>query len=890
MKIMPVHPLLKLSGKIILAVSGCLLLIAGSASLFLYFNSDRIKSYLVNELNRQLNAKVEVKNITFSPWKRFPHTTLWFQEVTVSPNKENTLHQGEPLLHADQLHLVFDLSDIIRKKYNLKRVHISEGFLNIHIYENGSNNYTLWKTPADGQDKSFSIDLRDVELRNMELSYAQHPGKIHLKGYSRRTSLRGNFTEKGMKISGRSETTLLYLLIHNLESETAMEHKLAFAIEKHDEQLDFSLTELKTGGLSFYGTGNISTGEKKEMDFSIHGEKLDIRNIVENIPARYRERLRIPKSSGQLDINATIKGPVSGNMVPHIEVIFSMTGAEIVFRDIPHRISNINCQGLFTNGPDNHLRSSRLELTSFSASYGSGSVKGKAGVTNFTKPVIKGEWTGDLKLEEIKYLLPEINRPEMSGFLRSNISFSMMPAGFPAISLNDFAGAGVQGHLSLKGLNLLLPAKGYRLSDIDGDLLFSDRLWFDNLSLYINGVPFVVSGQADNLMPGLFGKTVPVAVQADAYSPHLNMDTLLQIRRTQDTSEKKPAAWPSGITAELRVRADTFNMKNFSALNATGMISYEPGMLIYPSLEFQTMQGKVSANGMLWQQASGDIYTHTRTELSSVDIKELFAVFNDFGQQFIQTRHLEGKLSGHLMVKTGFDNLWKTEKESLVAEAGIVIEQGELIGFEPMMHLSRFIELEELEHIRFSRLENNILIHDQEVIVPRMDINSSAFNISVTGRHAFTNQFRYHLRVYLSDILAGKVKRAKKDDVEFGMVEEDGLNRSSIYLRIEGTPENYIISYDREAVREVIRQGFRDQGSEIRKILNEEFGMFKKDSTPPESTFVRPFRIRWEEEPLKEDSLPIKEEKIKKSPLFRIRWEEEKEDSTETGRNGRLTD
>jgi len=106
----------------------------------------------------------------------------------------------------------------------------------------------------------------------------------------------------------------------------------------------------------------------------------------------------------------------------------------------------------------------------------------------------------------------------------------------------------------------------------------------------------------------------------------------------------------------------------------------------------------------------------------------------------------------------------------------------------------------------------------------------------------------------LSEILENKAKKAKKENEEFGVVEDDGLGRTSLYLSIKGNVENYKITYDTKKVKEHIKDNLKQEKETLKTILNEEFGWFKNDSTIAKKK--------------------QKNEEIKK-PQFMIKWDED---------------
>jgi len=201
-----------------------------------------------------------------------------------------------------------------------------------------------------------------------------------------------------------------------------------------------------------------------------------------------------------------------------------------------------------------------------------------------------------------------------------------------------------------------------------------------------------------------------------------------------------------------------------------------------------------------------------------------------------------------------------------------------------MRKLSRFIDVEELEDIKFSTLTNQIFIRNEEVIIPKMDINSSAFDLTGSGLHGFDKNFTYKVKVSLSELLSKKAKKPDKSESEFGVIEDDGLGRVFIYLIIEGSDQGTEVRYDRRGAVQNIKDQFKEEKKVLREILNEEFGLFDKDSTlrgETEDDKDSKFLLEWEEDPdrdIKIDS-DRRDNKSDKEG-FTIVWDDEEESDT----------
>ena len=223
-----------------------------------------------------------------------------------------------------------------------------------------------------------------------------------------------------------------------------------------------------------------------------------------------------------------------------------------------------------------------------------------------------------------------------------------------------------------------------------------------------------------------------------------------------------------------------------------------------------------------------------------------------------------------------FNNNFEADFSTLSANSDIIIANGELVNFEPIMTLSGYVKVSELEHIKFSTLQNSVLIKDSKVYIPQMDIKSSAFNITTSGTHRFDNYFEYKLKVNLSEILTAKFQKARKDDDDFGVIENDGEGGTNIFLSIIGTPEDYKVKYDKRFALVNIRKDLEKEKTVLKSILKDEFGMFRKDSVKntqvnkPDDKFI----MDWGEEEKTPEENKKKTKKTTDESKIGIIWDE----------------
>ena len=127
--------------------------------------------------------------------------------------------------------------------------------------------------------------------------------------------------------------------------------------------------------------------------------------------------------------------------------------------------------------------------------------------------------------------------------------------------------------------------------------------------------------------------------------------------------------------------------------------------------------------------------------------------------------------------------------------------------------------------------------------------------------------------------------RKKKNNTNFGFIQDDGVGKTRLYLKLYGQGKDYQIEYDKKGVKEKIKEDIEEEKRELKQILHEEFGWFRQDTIlteePPDQE-KSPFNIQWEEdnkqnkkEEKEENKKKEKKNKTKKDNPFIIKWEED---------------
>jgi hypothetical protein len=263
----------------------------------------------------------------------------------------------------------------------------------------------------------------------------------------------------------------------------------------------------------------------------------------------------------------------------------------------------------------------------------------------------------------------------------------------------------------------------------------------------------------------------------------------------------------------------------------------------------RSLNGTISGNGFIVQNPNKAFITKGSFNVNQIDVNKAFTTFHNFGQDFLKAENIKGSLSGSFTILLPLDSMLNPLVKSVTAEGKYLLINGALINFDPVKQLSSFIELSELENINFEQMQNDFFIRNNFVYIPQMEVRSTAADLSVNGRHSFENDYEYHVKILLSEILSRKRKKNKSNFSEFGVVEDDGLGRTSLLLKITGKGEEVKVGYDIKAAGNEVKNNIKTERQTLKSILNQEYGWFKSDTSIKQKTTEKKsrFKIIWDE-------------------------------------------
>jgi len=795
------------------------------------FHGEELKAYFMEELNENLDTRVDVEEVSVKVFHAFPNTSVVLKDITVwsSHNFNRLAFDGtgaDTLATAESISVSFNLLGMIRKHFNIRRIEIRDGSLHLLTDRTGEVNYRMFVRKEDRTGGAGSINFSQVHIHDFRFRLDNQAKQLSALGQLENLELDGRFSRRNTQIrtsmTGRLEELSNKGILYGTDNRVGVRMNM---------DLRDSIYTLKAGQLQIDrivadvdGRFVVRKGRGVELELIAAARNMEIHEVLDLIPGEINETMEQIRGSGNLQVYTRITGMASSTLTPRIQADFQAANANLYWDRLPFSMKNLNLNGSYSNGGKFSPVTTALMIESISTTIGKDHVSGSASVENFLDPDFRFALKGDIHPSQWLEWYPKIPLDRISGLMISDLSVSGK-----YVRNNQkgkrFRALDISGGVSLEDLFVRISPEGIPFESVNGRVIIDNDFWEPGFSGTFGSSDFQVSGTGLNLISFMLGKDLPLIASVDFRSDYLDLQEVLDELPGSGKGNRTEFRFPDLLDLRLAFVINDFSKDKLRARNVRGVAFYDSPVFYVDSLTMQTMEGTLMGSFGMTQDTHGNIYTNVDASLLNLDISQLFLAFNNFGQKQLTHEHLRGTISGKSGFSAVFNPSFRIQPGSILSENDLTIRDGELNRFTPLLALSRFIDVEELQSVRFEALQNNIVVKDRQVFIPAMDIHSSALDLSASGTHTFDNTYDYRLTLKLSDLLYNKARNRRNSEFN---VAEDASDQRTLFLKVSDDGTGSRVEIDRQQTAEKVRQEFREEKMELKQILNEELGLFRK--------------------------------------------------------------
>ncbi len=805
-------------------------------SLVLYIYKDEICGLVIDELNKHLKTEVSVSEVELTFWGSFPNLSVDFNNVFIKDSYEGATEM-DTLLFSNRIRLKLNPMDIWRENYTVKSLEISPGVLKLKVDDHGVNNFDILKEKQDTLEQSgFDLKLEEVEFEDFRFSYINHATDQEYRTNIREMTLEGAFDADVFTASANSDLQIISARSGNitLVSDKPAVLNIGVNVNKDSNNVRIPESTIYVANLPFSFNGEVLDST---FNFNLRGKDIQIEDAANNLAMKETSEVKKFSGRGKLLFDLNINGDNNPVQPVSVHCTFGVDNATLKDPGSGITLNNLKVDGLYTNkgGPTKE----HLSLKDISFSTRGGPFSGKLMITQFASPIFEGDADGSLDLAVVHSLfrMPKVDR--LDGGVDVHSDFKVQGVPNPSGAM-DYRIDKCEGNIAMKNVNVQLIDDKRVFESINGKAyLRNDQAGIDDVSLKIGGSDFRVNGVFKNIIQYFSGQG-DLTANIDIASKRINIDEDLGSETKEEKVQRNRSfILPDNIAGSVYLDVEKMIYEKHTFEKLRGNMTINQRIIHFPKISVRN--GGADVFGALTiQERSPEIF-HISSQVVSrnINFTKLFKEWQDFKQEVIKSQNIEGDAQANVEFEALFDLRSGIMSNSIVARAGIQIDNGRLrnVGaFNSIIEslrssvVKRVLKKEDidafgdkLKDLKFEQLKNTIVIKDEVLTIPSMSIKSSALDVELSGKHTFDNQIDYRFGFYFRDLKQQRV-------TEFGIEDDDGLGMS-VFMQMYGDLANPSIKWDFESWKENIKAYNEEEKKNMKSMLKTEFGLFKNDTS-----------------------------------------------------------
>lgn len=524
-----------------------------------YLFKSQIVAFVKKQVNKNLTAKVDFKEVDISFFRHFPKVAVGLDQLQVTGTGT---FASDTLLSAARIDAAVNIMSIIKgKDMTIYSVFAESPRIHAIVNKAGIANWDIIKPDSsvakkEGDEKPFSLQLNHYEVNNAYISYKDEPGNMSSEIINLNHSGSGDFTSDlfTLKTSTTADAvTFIYEGIPFLaNAKTTVDADVQ--IDNKQNTYTYSTDNIAVNDLKISSTGLIKNLNDKgyDMDIKFKAPSTDFKNILSLVPAVYKNDFNKIKTSGSAIFSGFVKGVYNDVTLPAYHVDMEVKDGFFQYADLPKPVQHINFKAQVDNKDgqtDNtvvNLKNGHIEMDNDPFDF---RLLVKNPVSNM---FIDAAAKGKLDLSKVAQYIKLEKDTKLAGLLNADVSVKGNVNDIEKQQYDKFSAAGTIG------LNdFLYAAKDYPTGVKINSLLTSftpKQIDISSLNGQYLGTNFNGTGQINNLLNYMF-QHKPLQANLNVSADKINLNDWMGT--PADTTAKGPAAAPFAVPANLNVTLQT---------------------------------------------------------------------------------------------------------------------------------------------------------------------------------------------------------------------------------------------------------------------------------------------------------------------------------------------
>ncbi|WP_343691997.1 AsmA-like C-terminal region-containing protein [Chitinophaga sp.] len=752
--------------KKILKVTGILLLVLIVAAIAIPFLfKGKIMSIVKTELNKQLEADVDFKDVDISLIRHFPRLAVALEDLQVV---NRAPFVGDTLISVKKIDVALNLMSVIKgETYDIYNINVDAPRIHAIINKDGKANWDITKpdtariNPADTAATKFAMSLQQYKIEDAYIEYTDRQGDMSMIIENLDHSGKGDFTQDLFTLTTSTEAeavTFRYGLIpYLLRTHTKMDADIKVDNKTNTYTIQQAKASLNNLQLTAQGSFTLVNDSTYGMDLSMKAPSTQFKDILSLVPAIFMTDFEKIKTSGTATFDGFVKGTYSATQMPAFGLNLQVKDGFFQYPDLPKPVKNIQI-ALKVNNPDGVPDHTVIDMPAAHLDMDNTPLDLRLLVkTPISDMYIDGAAKGSLDLSKVTQFVKLDEGTAVSGIVDADVSAKGNMSAIEKQQYDRFYAAG-----SILVTNLLYRSKDY-----------PDGVKVNNLSMKFNpknvtvesfdgqymGTNFKANGAVNNMLAYAF-KNEPLdgnlTVKADQIDLNKWMGTETTATATTDTPSA-PFAVPANLNLSLNATADKVRYDQLDLTNVSGALLVKDQTVTMQQVKANAMQGTMEVNGSYSTKANPNTPDISMSyNVQQIDIQQAFKSFNTVQKLMPIAQFIGGKVTSQLSMKGQLGKDMMPILNSLNGDGNLFVLEGALQKFGVVDQLANTLNVTALKNLSLKDLKTYFSFENGRVKINPFTLNFNGMHMQIGGSHGFDQSLDYTMLMTLPRSVIGK--------------------------------------------------------------------------------------------------------------------------------------
>ncbi len=724
---------------------------------------DKILAVVKKEMNDNLNATTDFKDVDLSLFRHFPHLSVGIQKLSIIGKGT---FSADTLISAESIDISVDLMKALGGSYDILNIGLITPRIHAIVHENGDANWNITKpsaptTEAAPPSKPFAMKLRKYGIEHGYIEYLDQQGKMHAIIENLVHEGSGDFTSDAFTLATHTTADAVTFAMGNIpyinKVKTLVDIDLQ--IDTKTSKYSFNTEKIQLNGLKLSTKGFVQLPDtiNTVMDVQFSTPSNDFKDILSLVPGIYQSNFNDIKTTGKLTLSGMVKGTMNKKQMPAFNVNLAIQDGSFQYPALPQKVNNIQVK-LAVDNPDGVPDHTVINLEKGHIEFGAEPFDFRL----LLKTPISNQWIdaamkGKVDLSQMQNFVKLEAGTKLSGVVTADVSVKgsvaaaekkkfdeLYAAGTIAISNLSYASKDYPDGVTVSSLLLTFNPKNVTMSNLKGQYL---------------GTAFNGDGTINNMLGYyLHNEALNGAMHfsADKLDVDKFMGTSSTPAKPADTTHMTVFLVPDNLDITLKAEVGSVKYDKILLTDVQGTLLIRNQIINLQNISCKGLDGTIKMDGLYSTKTDKKkpdfAFDYT---VDGVDVSKTYDAVDMVAKMMPAGKYISGKMATHLSIEGKLGSDMKPDMNTLTGKGDLQMLSGELSHFPVTDQLADKLNMSQLKSISLKDLKLFYSIANGRVVVQPFKFKMDQIDAEIAGSHGFDQTIQYGVNLAVPTSMMG---------------------------------------------------------------------------------------------------------------------------------------